>query len=73
MDLVETGRFLDGFDTVECCFPDTWGIFVGRRMPAPVFLQAAEQTLAQLAQLPGLGAPRSSLRPPRSSAPSSEA
>ena len=40
MDLVETERFLSGFDTVECCFPDTWGIFVGRRMPAPVFLEA---------------------------------
>ena len=41
MDLVETERFLSGFDTVECCFPDTWGVFVGRRMPAPVFLEAA--------------------------------
>jgi glutamine synthetase len=40
MDLVETERFLSGFDTVECCFPDTWGVFVGRRMPAPVFLDA---------------------------------
>ena len=35
MDLMETERFLSGFDTVECCFPDTWGIFVGRRMPTP--------------------------------------
>jgi glutamine synthetase len=46
MDLAETERFLSDFDTVECCFPDTWGIFVGRRMPAPVFLQAAERGLS---------------------------
>ena len=34
MDLAETERFLASIETVECCFPDTWGIFVGRRMPA---------------------------------------
>jgi glutamine synthetase len=46
MDLAETERFLASIDTVECCFPDTWGIFVGRRMPAHVFLKAAEQGLS---------------------------
>src|SRR5258705_13435118 len=47
MDPVETERFLSGFDTVECCFPDTWGIFVGRRMPAPVFLEAVTGGLSK--------------------------
>lgn len=46
MDLAETERFLASIDTVECCFPDTWGIFVGRRMPAAVFLKAAERGLS---------------------------
>jgi glutamine synthetase len=46
MDLAETERFLASIDTVECCFPDTWGIFVGRRMPTAVFLKAAEQGLS---------------------------
>jgi glutamine synthetase len=46
MDLAEAERFLTSIDTVECCFPDTWGIFVGRRMPAASFLKAAEQGLS---------------------------
>ena len=39
MDLAEAERFLSDVDTVECCFPDTWGVFVGRRMPTAVFLR----------------------------------
>src|SRR6187401_558310 len=46
MDLVETERFLSGFDTVECCFPDTWGIFVGRRMPTAAFLRSVERGIS---------------------------
>jgi len=46
MDLAETERFLTTIDTVECCFPDTWGILVGRRMPAAVFLRAAQDGLS---------------------------
>jgi glutamine synthetase len=43
MDLAEIERSLTAsFDTVECCFPDTWGVFVGRRMPATAFLRVAE-------------------------------
>ena len=37
---------LDPIDTVECWFPDTWGIFVGRRMPSATFLKAAEHGLS---------------------------
>ena len=46
MDLAETERFLSSTDTVECCFPDTWGVFVGRRMPAATFLRVAEGGLS---------------------------
>ncbi len=46
MDLAETERFLTEIETVECCFPDTWGIFVGRRMPSDAFLKAAAQGLS---------------------------
>ena len=46
MDLAETERFLTSIDTVECCFPDMWGVFVGRRMPARAFLGAAEHGLS---------------------------
>ena len=46
MDQAETERFLTSIDTVECCFSDTWGILVGRRMPTASFLRAAEQGLS---------------------------
>jgi glutamine synthetase len=46
MDLAEAERFLTSMDTVECCFPDTWGTFVGRRMPAPIFLRAVRDGLS---------------------------
>ncbi len=46
MDQAETERFLTSIDTVECCFADTWGILVGRRMPTASFLSAAEQGLS---------------------------
>ncbi|HTG48220.1 MAG TPA: glutamine synthetase family protein [Actinomycetota bacterium] len=46
MQLRDAERFLSDLDTVECCFPDTWGVFVGRRMPAPVFLRAAERGIS---------------------------
>jgi glutamine synthetase len=46
MDLADTERFLASIETVECCFPDSWGIFVGRRMPSAAFLRAAEQGLS---------------------------
>ena len=46
MDLAETERFLSSADTVECCFPDMWGVFVGRRMPAASFLNVAERGMS---------------------------
>ena len=46
MDLADHERFLTSMDTVECCFPDTWGTFVGRRMPAETFLRAAREGLS---------------------------
>ncbi len=39
-------RTLSSIETVECCFPDTWGTLVGRRMPKDVFLRAAERGLS---------------------------
>jgi glutamine synthetase len=42
LNLADAERFLDDVDTVECCFPDTWGVFVGRRMPAEVFRRRLE-------------------------------
>jgi glutamine synthetase len=46
MDLAETERFLSTIDTVECCFPDSWGILVGRRMPTASFLRSAERGMS---------------------------
>ncbi len=46
MDLAETERFLSTIDTVECCFPDTWGVLVGRRMPTAAFLNVAESGMS---------------------------
>ena len=46
MDLAEAERFLSDVDTVECCFPDTWGVFVGRRMPTAVFLRSVERGIS---------------------------
>jgi glutamine synthetase len=46
MDLADAERFLGDIETVECCFPDAWGVLVGRRMPAPVFLRAAERGIS---------------------------
>jgi glutamine synthetase len=46
MDLDEAERFLSQIDTVECCFTDTWGVLVGRRMPSGAFLKAAERGLS---------------------------
>lgn len=46
MDLAETERFLGSIDTVECCFPDLWGVLVGRRMSSATFLKAAEHGLS---------------------------
>jgi glutamine synthetase len=46
VDLAEAERFLSSVDTVECCFPDTWGILVGRRMPTAAFLQVADRGLS---------------------------
>jgi glutamine synthetase len=46
MDLTDVERFLTSVDTVECCFPDTWGTFVGRRMPAASFRRAAHEGLS---------------------------
>ena len=46
MDLADAERFLRDVDTVECCFPDTWGVFVGRRMPTPVFLRSVERGIS---------------------------
>jgi glutamine synthetase len=46
MDLADVERFLSPMQTVECCFPDTWGTLVGRRMPAETFLRAASEGLS---------------------------
>jgi glutamine synthetase len=46
MDLAEAERFLSDVDTVECCFPDTWGVFVGRRMPTAVFVRSVEHGIS---------------------------
>jgi glutamine synthetase len=46
MDHAEAERFLTSIDTVECCFPDTWGVLTGRRMPTARFLQAARDGLS---------------------------
>jgi glutamine synthetase len=45
VDLADVEPFLDQIDTVECCFPDTWGTLVGRRMPRESFLRNAERGL----------------------------
>src|SRR6476620_7171868 len=46
MDLADAERFLSDVDTVECCFPDTWGVFVGRRMPTAAFLRSVEHGIS---------------------------
>ena len=46
MDLTDPDRLLSDVDTVECCFPDTWGVFVGRRMPAEVFRRRLEHGIS---------------------------
>jgi glutamine synthetase len=48
MDLAQAERFLSdqGIETVECCFPDTWGILTGRRLPTARFLRAAADGLS---------------------------
>lgn len=46
VELADTERVLTSVDTVECCFPDTWGIFVGRRMPTEAFRRAIERGLS---------------------------
>jgi glutamine synthetase len=48
MDLAQAERFLadQGIETIECCFPDTWGILTGRRLPTSRFLRAAAHGLS---------------------------
>jgi glutamine synthetase len=46
MDLAEAEHFLTSIETVECCFPDTWGVLTGRRLPKPRFLEAARNGLS---------------------------
>ncbi|MDP9243430.1 MAG: glutamine synthetase family protein [Actinomycetota bacterium] len=46
MDLAEAEHFLASIETVECCFPDTWGVLTGRRMPTARFLSAAREGLS---------------------------
>ena len=46
MDLAEAEHFLTSIETVECCFPDTWGVLTGRRLPKARFLAAAEEGLS---------------------------
>lgn len=46
MDRAGIERTLEAAETVECCFPDTWGSLVGRRMPRDVFVRAAERGLS---------------------------
>jgi len=33
-------------ETVECCFPDSWGVLTGRRMPAATFLRVARSGMS---------------------------
>src|ERR1041384_5060048 len=46
VDLAEAEHFLTSIETVECCFPDTWGVLTGRRLPKGRFLAAAAEGLS---------------------------
>src|SRR5215831_14838802 len=44
MDHAAAKELIDrhAIETVECCFPDSWGVLTGRRMPAATFLRVAQ-------------------------------